>query len=234
MKNFINKKGATLAELIVVMGIILLIMGILAIGYSSARRQVTLERATSKLAQDVRRTQGLAITTKEVSGCAPFFRRGYGIFLDARTSLDQTKYIIFADCDDNQDYTPDVPPLTGDVILEAIEIEKGIRVNRFITNQGFPSILSIIFDPPDPLIYIRPTPVPGEPTAACIELTNEIQSRFVLVNKGGLIDVGNDCPISPLLSGTPFSILGGSFSSPSPTPQAGDSFFPLWQEAPPF
>lgn len=153
-------------ELLVVAGIVALMAGLVLINYQSGQRQQALSRSIYKLAQDLRRTQEMAVSSQEFENHA--LPGGYGIYL---TSVEPEHYLLFANTLNNQQYDPVL-----DSIIEDIRLEAGVELTSL---SGSP--LSIIFIPPNPIVSIDP-----EADFASITLDGQATVR---VNKSGLIEI---------------------------------------------
>jgi len=172
-------KGFTLVELLVVTAIIVLMTALILPNYRTSDKQLVLQRATYKLAQDLRRTQEMAMSAKEFQGQVP---PRYGI----EFGKDRNYYILFADMnipDGNGKYEPPGP----DIEVERITLEKGVMVQDLLTPLSKTTVW-VAFKPPDPLTTIRD---PGEDRAILrIKLTNaDNQIKIVSVNNVGLIAI---------------------------------------------
>lgn len=174
MFKCLNEKGFTLIELLVVIAIISLMTFLVLPNLRFGDRTLALARSSSRLAQDLRRAQNLAISAQEFLGEVPV---GYGIYFNLRQP---TQYIIFADVDGNKIYSG--PSETA----ETVSLENQIK----LVFLAPPSVagLNIVFNPPDPSIFFTPEDPTG--TAQIIlEATGTVQIKRVLVNKVGLINV---------------------------------------------
>lgn len=182
------KKGFTLTELLVVIAIIGILSVIVFPYYQSARKQLALQRSANKLAQDVRRAQGMALGAEECKGTnCPTDIYGYGIFFDTNSpSLGNKKYRIYAD--NNLQGQKGDYDLDQDGIVEDPGLEGGI----IIFSMSQQPQLSINFKPPDPEINIQPGGGNTATVTVCIEGTacnNPANIKTITVNKAGLIYV---------------------------------------------
>ncbi|MDO8669067.1 MAG: type II secretion system protein, partial [Candidatus Buchananbacteria bacterium] len=59
------KKGFTLIELLVVVAVITALTAVVLPSFRSGDNQLALQRSASKLAQDLRRVQGMAVSAQE-------------------------------------------------------------------------------------------------------------------------------------------------------------------------
>ncbi len=189
------KKGFTLIEFLVVMGIVVFLAAIVLPGYQERQAVLALQRAATKLAQDIRAVQEMAMSTREFNGEIP---SRYGIFFHS----DNLYYIVFVDQNDDGFYHP-----SDDDIVSRINYEEGINMVR-ITDGDFncyttpphqPGLrrVHIAFSPPNPVtqILIGHSRPPHASTAVCSEVTITLRfgqdgpSRSVRVNEFGLIEV---------------------------------------------
>jgi len=177
-------KGFTLVELLVVIAIIGILSAIVIPGYGIFQRQLSLQRSATKLAQDIRRAQAMAIATEELPS-GEVCKTGYGVYFDEDYESGQ-KYRLYADTSgENEFFTP------VDTILETIELEKGIFIFNITPNGK----VSINFKPPDPTVKISEdgsTVLTKTIITLCINGTgcSDLKDiRVVTVNKAGLIDV---------------------------------------------
>ncbi|MBZ9578330.1 prepilin-type N-terminal cleavage/methylation domain-containing protein [Patescibacteria group bacterium] len=184
MKQFSNKKGFTLVEIVVVFFIIILLSAIILTNYQAGGQQFALQRSANKLSQDIRRAQEMAMSVKEVgpSGAKIVPEGGYGIYF--KTS--PQKIIIFNDCNNNQQYTPGnvcgTPPDKFPEKIEDINLESGVRIENLSPSTP----LHITFKPPDPTISI------SDGDQAIITLTLEAdpsKTKTIKVNKVGLVEI---------------------------------------------
>ncbi len=138
-----NNKAFTVIELLVVTAIIVLLTSLLFANYRVGDRQLALQRAANKLAQDLRRSQELAVSAKEFAGDIP---GGYGVYFD----LDDIKhYILFADLDSDQAYSG------VDEKVEEITLEGTAKIID-LQPVSAASSLTVVFIPPDPVTVFDP------------------------------------------------------------------------------
>lgn len=166
-------KGFTIIELVVVISIILILSSIVIPSYKQREEVFSLQRSANKLAQDLRRTQEMAMSAKDFKGVVP--KGGYGIYL---TISQADLYILFADCNNNKFYDETSAPCNGfPEKVEEIKFERRVKIQS-------PSSLTITFIPPNPTVNIFP-----ETPSASISLTNNGQTKAIIVNKAGLIEI---------------------------------------------
>ena len=179
----------TLIEVLVTISIIAILTGIFFVNYRSGQQQFTLQRAANKLAQDIRRTEAMAIESKKCSpppvscpsgGGVP--AGGYGFYVDKSSWPD--RYFIYADNSAiSQCYN------LGEAI-ETIYLEKGVIIKDL--NPGNPSF-SVNFLPPDPTInfkYQDCTDIIQNSVIITIALeTDNSKTKTITVNKAGLVEI---------------------------------------------
>ena len=175
MFRVLNKnRGFSITELMITVAIIVIMSAILVPNYQSFKKQLALERSATKLAQDIRRAQEMAIAAEE------YPRVGYGIYSEE----DGEEYFLYADTSENESFDP------GETV-EVIELEKDIFISAINTPDD---TVSINFKPPDPIIKISEgeTILTNVIITLCIKRSGCIGAEnieTVFVNKVGLIDV---------------------------------------------
>jgi len=177
LKNIkmLKGKGFTLVELLVVTGIIVLLSAIILPNYQSIARQFALQRSAHKLAQDIRRVEEMAMSTKEFQGEVP--KGGYGICFKLSWG---DYYKIYADKNGNEKFDEE------DGEMETLNLERGIYIKDIS-----PSSLSINFKSPIPTVKIK-TEAGQDSATAIITLSLKSDStkiKIIKVNSIGLIDV---------------------------------------------
>ena len=203
-----NSAGFTLLEITIVIVVITIMFSIFLVNYRGAEKEFALSRSAHKLAQDIRRVQEMAIASQTtppdfVDPNPTFPEGGYGIHL----KKDDNFYIIFADCDDGNDYDPygvdgrsckDANPNLGESvndekILEGF-LEEGIYISKISEVEVSPPTeteideVVITFFPPEPETTII---IDGSSKAeAVITLTfDNVHKKTVRINKAGLIEI---------------------------------------------
>ena len=181
--NFkMKQKAFTIIELVVVIGVIAIITATVLFSYQAGKRQSALQRAASKLAQDIRRTQEMAMSAKECTpppascptGGVP---AGYGFYIN---KLQDDRYFIYAD-DGSERYE-------GGEEIETIFLEKEVYVKDLIPSSAN---FSINFKPPDPIIKIKDAAgIDKNDTTIIIALrADSSKIKSILVNKVGRIEI---------------------------------------------
>jgi len=197
-----SQKAFTLLEITVVVAIIGLLSVIVLANYRGGEKQSALLRSTHRLAQDLRRAEEMAISSRKTPGeCEQveegvFPKGGYGIHFEK----DSDSYILFADCDGEGDYDDSgsafyckegengaEPGLGNSLneIIEEIALEEGIKISNLFP-ISLENTLDITFTPPDPEVKITEEGNEAEITL-CLK-DNPAITRTITVNKAGLID----------------------------------------------
>ncbi len=170
-----NGAGFTLAELLVVTGIIVILSAITLPSFRVGEKQFALQRSAHKLAQDIRRVQEMTMSMKGYS-CPAGSLKGYGAIFFINSPTD---YSLFAQCDTSSAF-------------EALKFEKGVKVQNLAyykdgTWHSDQASLWFYFTPPDPTVEMMA--VAGE-IKITLALENDLTKiKTVRVNKAGLINV---------------------------------------------
>lgn len=167
-----NSKSFTLVELMVVIGIIVLLTIIILPNYRTGERQLALQRASQKLAQDIRRMAEFSMAAKEFQDQIPL--GGYGLHFKVS---EKKHYILFADFNGNYQYDA-----SSDGLVEKVKIEKHVQIYQLSASP-----LEITFTPPDPKVTITPESELAQITLSLETNTDKIKT--VKVNKAGLVYV---------------------------------------------
>jgi prepilin-type N-terminal cleavage/methylation domain-containing protein len=185
-----NEKGFTMIEMIVSIFIIAMLSGIFLANYHYYNRASTLNMAAQKLASDLRKAQSYSLGLKNVGGTIPI--GGWGIVLE--TNINRNKYYyISGDIDNNHDLF-NAETLSQDIV----NLPTGLTISSLIVDGG-PSTVStinIIYEPPMPTGWICRNSggcngQDSQYSTVQIVLTDGTQSKNIIANKFGLVDVVN-------------------------------------------
>jgi len=172
-------KAFTLMESIIVIAIIVILALIIFPNYYSTKQQLALQRSASKLAQDIRKVQEMAMSAQEFEG--EISLGGYGIYL-RRVPSPQISYILYVDKNNNQKYD------SGEETIEEINFESGIRILSLSGNHT-----SIIFTPPDPTVLFTDADGIdlglGQISIVISLISDETKTKTISINKAGLINI---------------------------------------------
>jgi len=176
MKQCNNEKSFTLIEFLIVIIIIGIFSAITFPNYRSTQQRLILQRSASKLAQDIRKAQEMAMSMRELpTGDPP---EGYGIYLDKGES---DKYYIYADIDGDERHD------SGEEV-ETIFLEKEVYIKDFVPSSAN---FSINFKPPDPIVKMKNQAGDDKDnvTITIALEANPSKTKDIKVNKAGLIYV---------------------------------------------
>jgi len=168
------KKGFTLIEILIVMSIIFLLSAVVFIGRSDGEKRLALDRTAYQLAQDLREIEQMAMSAEEFT-CKKNVTYSFGIRFSTKKK-EKNSYIIFADC--NNDHKRG----KGDKDIRKVSLEKGVEISALVPA----SPLSIVFEPPDPRVYIAQGVWNKE---AQITLSFGSDTKKVKINSAGRIAI---------------------------------------------
>ncbi len=135
------KRGFTIIELVVAMGIFVVITSIVVANFRAGSRSDELRIAAEAMVSNLRKVQNMALAGQLTEGVNP--PGGYGVYFKL---ADSDRYITFADLDGELDYDFGEALADGTIILprdvRIIEVEPTV-------------ITSVIFKPPKPTVYIN-------------------------------------------------------------------------------
>jgi len=191
-KTLRNNAGFTLTELLVVIFIITLLGAITFANYREGGRQMALQRSAYKLAQDIRRTQEMAIAAKECAPCGNTIPPRYGLYIAEPSSVSSS---IFADIDNNGFY------FSSDKTVETTIFESGVSYLDVSGNCANPMPnpsglrrIHITFIPPDPITVLNVGWSPN--TTTCSEITITLRfggaggpTKSVKINNAGMVEI---------------------------------------------
>ena len=185
MLRILKNKGLTLIEILVVIVIIILLTAVTFINYGAIQDNLNLNMAANKLAQDMRKVQEMTMSAEEWDDEVP--EGGYGISFNIN---DQGQYILFADKGPlpDRDYTDDNEK------IKTIEFEDGVEICKLEIKAGQQykekTRIQVVFEPPDPVIYINGDNELGSEAKITICLTRDIaRTKVIKVNAVGLITI---------------------------------------------
>lgn len=189
VKNSHSQKSFTLIELLVITSIIIFLLAIILVNYRQSGEQFALLRSSQKLAQDIRRAGEMAMSAKEIEG--PTGEKiipdgGYGLFFQTIPNPPYYEIILFADCNDSQQYdlgnTCGTLPNKFSEKIENLNLEEGVLINSLSP----PSPLTITFKPPNPTISISG----GDMATITLSLESDsTKTKIIKVNTAGLVDI---------------------------------------------
>jgi len=162
--------GFTLVELVVVLAIVSIITSMAMVNYKASQQQLAIQRSAAKLASDIRRTQEMTLSAREIPNSTIY---GYGMYFNTGNP---NQYIIYADKNGDSSYNG------GNEDVEIISFESGVELDSLS-----PSPLSIFFKPPDPITIIS-----GTENKATIKVHLKSDTgikKTIEVNKVGMVEI---------------------------------------------
>jgi len=173
MRQANNEKAFTITELLVITAIISLMSTLILANYRAGELQFALESSSHKLAQDLRRSQEMAMSMRQFS-CPSGTLKGYGI----RFIKDGESYSLRARCDTGAAFQ--------DSSLEDIPLERGIKIKELKKSANAPPVgfLDVFFYPPDPETDLEGVARVTITLSLKSDLTN---AKIISVNTSGLI-----------------------------------------------
>jgi|GEM_PF-1126406 len=185
-RNQTFQKGFSLFESLITIGLMAIFLTMSFINFREGENRVSLQRAGTEVAQDIRRAQEMALSGATCPGCTNE-PNGYGIVFDLKTS--SSSYLIYAD-------TVPVPQgndfYVGDYIIEEIEMEKGVIIKELLIDSISVDKLCVNFHPPVPEVAIKEKQNDDDKTTGEIIISlasDPEQTKRITVGKGGFIDV---------------------------------------------
>lgn len=198
MLDFNNKKfdkrvslsgsnAFTLIEIIVVLSIIILLTSITIPFYYAGGKESNLQHSTGILAQLIRKSLEMAVASEEVgpSGAKIIPKGGYGIYLE-KIGANYNIY-IFADCSGTHIYKAGndvcgVSPNKFSEKVKSIQLRGGVQIKALLPS----SPLNIVFEAPDPLVYVNGSLTTSASVVLSI-ISNPLNAEIINVNSAGLI-----------------------------------------------
>lgn len=191
MKNIFkknkNQQGLTLIETITVVSILVILSSIIFGNYKTGSDALALDRASQKLAQDLRRASEMSL-----AGTGGY--QAVGVYLSTSSA---TQYIIFGEQNNTHVRDTATPPDQNDTDIETINIESGIKICGIYLGSTATSPMSIEFEAPMPNVYLASDAGTTDDAKIVLAPTSETncssptKSKTVKINKVGRIDITN-------------------------------------------
>jgi len=145
------KRGFTLIELMVVVGIIVLISGIILANHAKFGGQVMLRNLAYDMALSIRQAQVYGISSRSFNGAK--FTAGHGAYFDINN---KSQFFLYTDLDNNKFFTP----LNNNEIVETYSLGKSYTIDSLCIPIGQTENcnvikLDILFKRPEPDAIIR-------------------------------------------------------------------------------
>ncbi len=196
MKEDFKKNGYTLAEMIVVVGIISMILSVVVFSYGKFSDKLALNASSQEIFAAIREAQIYGTSAKQTTSGTADFNYAYGIYFDLGSP---STYIVFSDKNANHKY--DAGSGCGNSNSECIDsftLRNGITMTSICDSLACPpsaasgaTALHITFLRPstDALIYFSsPSTVYGPYDTGKVLLTSpKGKAQWVIVNITGQI-----------------------------------------------
>jgi len=141
---FINQKGLSLIELMVVISIVGIASSIVITQYSNKRDSKALFLGAKQVVNDVRMAQNYAFSTLDFGGVNP--SGGYGI----RFSKNSNSYVIFGDKNNDQARKTD-----GSEDFQTMNLPDGVTVQSLKIDTVDADPVDVVFTSPYGEVYIN-------------------------------------------------------------------------------
>lgn len=174
-----NSRGVTLIEVLVVTAIMFILLGISFVGYRERGEELKLQRVAFKVAADIERVRGMAMSAQEeeISGEIP--EGGWGICFD---TANPNQYILFADLDADK-----FRKIDASENVETIYLEDGIEIDGLLPSTP----LDVVFSPPSPDVYLQGGLPLNEVNIIIALINNPLKRKTIIVNSAGLVSISN-------------------------------------------
>jgi prepilin-type N-terminal cleavage/methylation domain-containing protein len=190
MRSWFSRKGFTLVEVIIVIGITTVLAGLILTYTSDSRDQVAMYVEEAKLAQTISRAKALSITTFNQPGGRAEIPCGYGVFFnyDAQTynlfSYKTPKCVFAQSLDlsemEEGDCTIGVPACS----ISSAVLPRNVKL--FFEGKE-DSIDTVFFIPPDPKTWVWNKDAISTSTSGRVYLSTSKTNVSVYVGPGGQI-----------------------------------------------
>jgi len=164
-------------ELLVTMIMIAIISSVVFASRGSMEDKLALQRAAYQLSQSFREAAEMAMGSQEGS-CGAKDICGFGVYFKL------SDYGFFIDCSNNCDTSNHKKDGADDVELREISLEGNIEIAT-----TFPNALSVLFSPPDPMVYINGVEWRNRDSDGVVTLQLESETRDVSINSAGKIEI---------------------------------------------
>jgi len=166
----------TLLEILVSLFIIVMLSSMFIMISGMQSRKLALSRSAFRVAQDTRWVQEKAMNAVSFNclGGGDAYRLGLHIEDNA------SSYFLFVDCDANYQRDP-----SGAEDIKEVIMERGVKVFSLYP----PSVLDIVFEPPDPTVYINTFFDSEEAVIILQDITDTSVVKSIKVNSAGRIEL---------------------------------------------
>ncbi|MCK9445580.1 type II secretion system GspH family protein [bacterium] len=177
-----ENKGFTLIELLVIISITILMTVMVFSNYGKNNEIFALERSAQKIYQDIRRVQEMAMSGFEGSVATT----GYGVYFNMNST---SSYLVYEEQNSNMWYESET-----DIVKETINLEKEIIICALNDNTNTPSVLSVSFEPPNPLTYVGGVSSAHEAIITLCVASDTTKKKYIKINNVGRVEIVNTYP----------------------------------------
>ena len=185
-------RGFTLVEMLVVIGMVAILGGIAFVSFRPGNESLALDRASHRIAQDIRRATSLALEAKSINNCTSPDKpaSGYGVYV---AKSNPTEYIIYGDCDHTSGSSKEGYKSGKDVILETIILEAPTLIDSLTVDGAAEGDWSIAFFPPTPVVAIcvddKCDTKSGQASLVLADKNNTALRKTIKVYASGIVDI---------------------------------------------
>lgn len=180
-KKLKNQSGYTLAELIVSIAVIVIISAISLVNFRSSNNSGASSMAAQKIASDIRKVQGWALSLKDFDPTSHV--QSWGICF----SRYESAYSFYIDDDGNDVCEDGCSEISIERRGDPVDVLNDLQITDIFLDGASLNRGQITFNPPEPLIYIcRNAFNQCDYEEIVIEIDG---TRRVIVNKYGMVDV---------------------------------------------
>lgn len=200
------KRGFTLIELIVSMGIIAVITSVTLVQHNQFNETLALTNLAYEVGLSVRQAQVFGLSVREFTGGNGVTANLYGVHFEYNQNDPQTrvKYVLYADNDGNKNFSGDTE------IVETTTITRGNYIDKFCATRnnntvcsdsladsgaGVINSLSIRFDRPNPdaVIVVDNGSTEYEEAVIFLKSQDGTATRCVIVRLTGQVSIDSTC-----------------------------------------
>lgn len=174
-----GNKAFTLIELLVIIAITILMTVLVFSNYGKNNEIFALERSSQKLAQDLRRTEDMAMSGFEGDSTT----LGYGVYFK---TADSGLYRIYEEKNTNTNMWYEA---AIDTVKETINIEPKVVICSIKDNGASQTQLSVSFEPPNPLTYVGGVSTGHEASIVLCLSSDNTKTKTIKINNTGRIEI---------------------------------------------
>ena len=128
-----KRRGFSLVELLVSVGIVTVILSIIVLNQRSYTESTTISNLAENMSLSLSEAQAYGLAVKEISPGTDDFTAGYGISVSMLEQGDELGFILFTDRNDSEHYDGDWSCDTGpsSECLEKVEFPEGYHIESF-------------------------------------------------------------------------------------------------------